>query len=179
MDPKLLAIPMAFIMLAAMLCWHVITAKGRWTSKLAFIVIVPAFGIAVWSAIASYKGWPTDDPLPKKGRLMWAEVHEPDPATRDPGVIYVWLVPLDDHTPRGPLSYSAYRGEPRAYELSYSRPMHEVLESAKRRIKLGRPVVLERDTRPGKRGRNGRDMSGHDAEYRAYELPPPAPPGKE
>lgn len=181
MDPKLLTIPLAYVLLAAVLCWHLIAAKGRWVPKLVMIIIVPAFGIAVWSALSSYQGWPTEDPLPKKGRLMWAEVHEPDPARRDPGVIYVWLVPLDDDTVRGPLSYEAYAGEPRAYALPYSRGMHQVLEAAKRRIKRGRGVVLERRTGPPEDARDGRPggIDGHDTEYRAYDLPPPAPPRKE
>src|SRR5262249_39619041 len=59
MDYRTLAIPLGFILLAALLCWWVIGTKGAWWKKLLAIVFVPTFGLAVWHALPTYLGWPS------------------------------------------------------------------------------------------------------------------------
>lgn len=199
-----LAIPLAFILLAALLCWQIIGTKGSWRAKLAAIVFVPMFGLAVWASMPSYFGWPTSEGLPDKGLFVWADVREPDQRTGDKGVIYVWLVPMDD-APDGknPLGYAKPKGAPRAYVLPYSRRTHEMMERAKRSTAAGRQVVIEPtengsegDGEPGDAagsgepgseqgqhgpqgpGRPGTGTQGDDIGVRAYELPPPALPPK-
>ncbi len=202
MDPKALAIPLAFIMLAAILCWQLIGAKGKWWLKLLAIVVVPGFGLAVWGSIASYKGWPTTDEPPEKALLLSSAVREPDPKTGDPGAIYVWLMPLKDTgTALNPFDYVSPGGEPRAFKFPYSRPSHEMLVGAEQALKDGKPIVFERGEKGmagGQEGESGEDAeSGESADgvppgegrpgtrprpgeggFKVYELPTPAPPRK-
>ena len=205
MDPNTLAIPIAFILLAAVLCLLLIGSKWKWWQKLALILIVPAFGLVVWGAIASYKGWPTTDELPEKSLVFQVLIREPDPAHGDPGAIYVWLMPLDDSGPSriNPLDYSSPGGEPRAYKLPYTRSMHQGMERAKGMLQQGKPVVLDRrkggtgsgqegQGEPGERGEPGAEGDGAEGaggprgygyepgreDFRIYELPPPHPPDK-
>lgn len=204
MDPKSLAIPLAFIMLAAVLCWQLIGAKGKWWLKLIAIVVVPGFGLAVWGSIGSYKGWPTNDGPPEKAVVIATSVREPDPKTGDPGAIYVWLMPLEPITGgSNPLGYASPGGEPRAYKFPYTRPGHEMAEGAERSIRMGRPVAFERtapqpanpgggeegneETKdvdapqgvppPGTPGGSGRHEPG--VEFKMYEFPTPSRPRKD
>lgn len=184
-DPNALAIPIAFILLTVLLCLILIGSKWQWWQKLALIVIVPAFGLAVWPAIASYKGYPTTAQPPRKSLILSVVVREPVPASRNPGAIFLWLIPFDRKASKGlnPLVYAPRRGDPRAFELPYSRSLHQGLDEAKGLIRQGRPVVLDLDA--GGEGGGGEAEGGSGYRYdrsrsdpRVYELPPPHAPEK-
>ena len=202
MDPKLLVIPIGFILLAAVLCWQLADARGPWPLRLMTVVLVPAFGLSIWSAMPSYKGWPTSDPPPEKALFLWSAVREPNPFTGDPGAIYVWLVPLPGESTKSanPLGYEPARQEPRAYRLTYSRPTHQMVEGAMGAVQQGRPVVFGRagqgqgqgregqDGQEGQAGQNGQPGGPNgqggpqgqedDQGHMVYELPPPTMPPK-
>lgn len=181
MNASTLAIPLAFVLLAGLMCWHIATVKGKWWIKLAFIVTVPSFGIVVWNAISSYQGWPTHDPLPKKALLLWVDVVEPHEPSGEKGAIHVWLISMDGGSEKGPLlGHDRPRGVPRAYGMPYDRKVHEMLEAAKGRLMQGQPVVLERTTDPSaSEGRPGQRFSRQESELHVYDLPPPALPRKD
>lgn len=204
MDPKVLAIPLAFILLAVLLCWHLIASRGRWGVKLFLIATVPSFGLAVWASIASYRGYPTTEDPPEKAQLLWAEVREGNQRSQNPGRIFLWLVPLVDAPGRPlPFDYAHEDGEPRAYRVPYTRQMHELVEQTRSALADGRPVILTRkkgeagqegDARGGNGGVPGENAEGGDEnaggqgqsgygqsrqEYQLYELPAPTPPRKD
>ena len=166
MDPNSLAIPFAFILLAAVLCLLLIGSKWKWWQKLALILIVPAFGLIVWGAIESYKGWPSKADPPRRSLVHWVLIREADPAHGDPGAIYVWLSPLEEGRSgvHNPLEYDSPGGEPRAYKLPYTRSLHKGMQRAQRMLQEGRPVVL--DLPPGglKGGGNGQPGEGEPGE---------------
>ena len=87
----MIAIPVAFCLLAALLLWLVVWARGPWWAKLPLLVGVPAFSFVIWRSLDSYRGWPADRPAPARALLVSSEVREPDRQTR--GVIYLWLLP--------------------------------------------------------------------------------------
>ncbi len=198
MDPNALAIPVAFILLSAVLCLLLIGSKWKWWQKLALIVIVPGFGLVVWSAIESYKGWPTASAPPERSLISGVLIREPDPSRNDPGAIYVWLVPTDGKTRPSinPLDYASPGGEPRAYKLPYSRPLHQGLERARGMLRAGKPVVLDLSGQGPPGGADGDGDDDQDADggagpggpglrgdpnrrdFQIYALPPPHPPEK-
>lgn len=198
MDDRTLAIPIGFILLAALLCWMLIGAKGSWWLKLATILIVPAFGLAVWAAISSYKGWPTADEPPEKAVLIWGVVREPDPRHDDPGAIYLWLMPVreEGELDLNPFDYTAGGGEPRSYKMPYTRQLHDALTAAQAAAKEGRPMMFGKGKRRGGRGHGvpgregdsdgegeGRGNGGQEGEeeeqFQFYDLPPATPTRKQ
>jgi len=181
MDRYTLAIPLAFILLSAVLCLLLIGSKWAWWQKLALIVIVPGFGLVLWNALGSYKGWPSTDAIPEKSLIYWGLVREPEPKKGDEGAIYIWLMPLDGKIdiPLNPLEYISPGNEPRAYALPYTRRMHEALEAAKAMTREGRPAVL--DLTGAEEGGDEDGMQGDPdrRDFKVYDLPPPRPPLKE
>lgn len=194
-----LAIPIAFIVLAAVLLWCLIGSKGKWWGKLILIIAVPAFGIAVWKSLDSYLGWSTPERLPNKFILIWAEVREPD--KKDPGAIYLWVQSYEPIDSKNPLDYKPENQEPRTYKLPYSRKWHEQLEAAKALLKKGRGVVFEmkgqgqgniegEEGKEGgdkgqegrgdksKEGKSGDSSLSQEQEYEFHELPPAKLPDK-
>lgn len=196
MDPRLLAIPVAFIILAAIACWYAISVKGKWWIKLCIIITVPCFGIVSWYAMTSYFGWPTSQSLSGKVLLLWVEIREPDPRIDDAGAIYLWIVPVDEKQAGSPdiIEYRPADREPRAYRLKYSRKAHERLFRAREMLKKGKSVILEwdgdsrgdagdmLDTETEEAEDSGRSRGsrydGNDQDFRMYELPAPLLPPK-
>jgi hypothetical protein len=160
-----MAIYAGFVLLAGILLWLLAAARGPWQVKLVLIVTVPTFGVAVWHALGTFKGYPVPHAPPPEAILLASVVKEPAPG--QPGAIYLWLVP----TATGSANPLAYRsdGEPRAYVVPYTRQLHEQAQTARRLAASGRRVLL-------RRGGTGQPIpAGH---YRAYPQPAPAPPMK-
>ena len=186
-----LVIPVAFVVVVALLLWLIIGARGKWGVKLALIFLVPTLSIIIWRSLDSYMGWPTTEEPPQRSFLIWGIVREPNQKENDKGAIFVWLLPVErrDQKKEGQtiFTYEPLEREPRAYKLPYGRELHEGLEAAKEMIKEGRTVFFGRGEE-GESGdgdsngvggdvTNGRDgvggFSHGDDEYRFYELPPP------
>ena len=161
------AIAVSFVLLAGLLLWFVIGSRGRWWVKLPAIVVTCAFTFAVWHALGSFSGWPSNEKPPARAVLLSSAVDEPR-------AIYVWLLAP---TEPGVLDYRPNRGEPRAFRLPYSRELHQQIDRAAALAKQGRPVELRRT---GAKDSTGNGNSGHRARYavRAYRLPPQSLPRK-
>ena len=140
-------IPAGFAILTGLLLWAVIGSKGAWLPKLCLIVALPAFVFWVNHSLDGYRGYPTKAQPPKEARLLYQVVEEPSRDER--GAIYVWLLIND---------------KPRAYELPYTRPLHEQLEGAQGEMSQGKHVALRRFPKNL---------------YRTYVLPPVTPGPKE
>lgn len=197
MDTTNLAIPLGFLILSAVLIFVFIEPKRwKWWLKLPLVILVPAFCLAVWWSIASYKGWPTTAELPQKSLVMSGIVREPEPANDDPGAIYLWLVPFDESASSNPLDYQAPRGEPRSFKLPYSRPMHKAVNRAMKMVSQGKHPILDRSGKPRGEGEDGEEGDGEEGDggpgggrrgygydrdrvdFQVYDLPPPHPPIK-
>ena len=160
-------IAISFLLISALMLWLLIGAKGPWKIKLVASVIVPFFMFAVWHALGSYEGWPVRTSLPHKSVLIADEVIEPDVLTHQPGVIYVWLIPINGSTQI--LGYHPTEGEPRAYRLPYSRQLQNALNQVSGRKGL---KILQ-----VKRGKStGHGSINDTGPYHAYVLPNALPP---
>jgi hypothetical protein len=156
-------IAVGFVLLGALLLWFVIGSRGRWWLKLTAIVGTCAFMFAVWHALDSFSGWPTDERPPAHAVFLGGSVDEPD-------AIYVWLIPAKED---GPLSYKASGAEPRAFRLPYSRRLHQEVDRGNKLAKAGAAVQFELQ---GK-ARGGEARQGRGGP-RISRLPPPALPRK-
>lgn len=198
-----LAIPLAFIILSAVLLWAIIGAKGKWWIKCLLIVLVPSFGIIVWQSFNSYFGWATKEKTPEQFQLLWVEIVEPNIQENDKGAIYVWVFPYGDSEKQNIITkvfgYKPKTVEPRAYKIPYSRNLHIEMEKAKEMLMGGVLVVVERnsgvpeeqkeqdDNQQGQEGgknKNGKNEEGYesqvkDDQFKIYKLPPAKSPRKD
>jgi hypothetical protein len=112
--------------------------------------------LALWLGRPNPAGWPTGAAVPAHAALQWALVDEPDPATADPGRIYLWL----DVGSRAP----------RAYALPYTRTLHRQVQRALKRVAHGQTVALGRSR--GRAARTGQQSSlGRRSVIRFYPHP--------
>ena len=154
----------AYAMLTLGLAWALI-GGGGWKRRIPYIVCAPALGIALWLDRPNPAGWPTTGKVPGNASLVSAVVDAPDPATSDPGRIYLWL---DDGS-----------GRPRAYALPYSRALHERVQRALRTMQRGRQVSVGRAGRRAPAG-HGSARGSHEpgSVVRFYPTPPQVLPPK-
>lgn len=151
----------AYAALALGLAW-VLAGRGSWRWRAPYVVLAPALALALWLGKPNAAGWPTVASMPAHAQLHWAVVDEPDPATTDPGRIYLWL--------------DVGSAKPRAYSLPYTRAMHKRVQQALQQVKEGRPVAVSRTTANG-HARRGAGAGAHGASVRfSPSLPPGLPP---
>ena len=201
-------IPLAYVIIASLLLWTVIAARGMWWLKAAAILFCLLFSIILWKSLEGLQGWPVEAAMPERFEVKWTLTEEPDRKGGRPGAVYVWARDLNPRAssaagfPRS-LIRKGWRGEPRVYRLPYSRPLHEQAEEIRKEIMGGRRffasmtrgALAELGERGGRRsrGRTGRadgKMIGEDRgtgeeasisrfqDYVFHELPPPSFPEK-
>jgi hypothetical protein len=107
----------AYIAVAVLLLSLNLTSRWRWWVKGAAIAITTIGFVGTYFATAGLIGWPTNDRIPERFSLLWAEVKEPNKRTGDEGYVYLWVEALDD--------YNLPSGPPRAYEIPYSKTLAE------------------------------------------------------
>jgi hypothetical protein len=130
-----LTIPISFCLMAAFLLWFVIGSKGNWLFKTIMVMIYLYYGILIWFSLDTYLGWPSKDQLPSKYIVYWAEIQEPDPNSE--GVVYLWVSELDSKESFTILGYNNKKGEPRVYELYYTKSFHKKIQDMLENIKKG------------------------------------------
>jgi hypothetical protein len=154
----------AYAVLALGIAWALIGA-GSWKRRVPFILCAPPLAVGLWLGRPDPAGWPSLANVPKHAGLVWAQVDEPDPATANPGRIYLWL---DTGKPA-----------PRAYSMPYSRPLHERVQQALKAIRRGDPIAMARLARrrtPSARQQHTREPTS--TRVRFYRQPPVQLPPK-
>ena len=122
-----------YVIVAVLLLSLNLLSRWAWWVKTGAIVITSGFFAGSYVFAHSLLGWPTDDGLPARFELLWAEVVEPDKYLGTPGAIYLWVSLLDD--------FNIAIGKPRAHELSYSDELAMKVESAVSRVLEGVEIV--------------------------------------
>lgn len=150
------AVAYAVLLFAA--AWLLASTAG-WRSKLALVAAAPLVAFALWQASRVPAGWPTTHQPPPAATFAWGIVDEPDPASGDPGSIYLWLLPAD-------------AARPRAFRLPYSRRLHRQVQAAIGAEKRGRSTSVA-----AQRGRTGH-ADGQRSPLRFYPTPPVSLPAK-
>jgi hypothetical protein len=131
MNSVVLAISIAYVVMAVLLLGMGLTSRFAWWIKAVVIVITSAFFIEAFFATRSLLGWPGSGQLPHRFQLLWTRVVEPDPKLGDPGAIYLWVEELDDN--------NVPSGMPRSFKLKYSVPLADQSNKAKDEIMAGNP----------------------------------------
>lgn len=172
MSEGILLLVLAYVALAALLVTSLIKTRLPLLVKAALTLAAIGLYVASYVGWRAVQGWPSPvTPLPERFVLHASVIDEPDPAAGTDGMIYVWLSDLVDGQPAE---------QPRAYRLTYDKPLHTELEEALRNmrngnIQLGRVTrITDSPDRPTDLKRLGeqRDL------IEFYDLPDPALPEK-
>jgi hypothetical protein len=131
MTTVVLAISIAYVVLAVVLLSMGLTSRFAWWLKGAVIVITCAFFIESFFATKSLLGWPGTGTLPHRFQLLWTRVVEPDPKIHDTGSIFLWVEEVDEN--------NVPTGTPRSYRLPYTKPMADKSLKARDEIMSGNP----------------------------------------
>ena len=172
MTPYTVAFPIAFSVLAAVLLWFIIGAKGKWILKALAIVGTLTMSILLWASLDDIEGWASSSPIPETFKLLSFSISEPS-NTENNGYIYIWVLGVEESKS---ISLAGKRkGQPRAHIVPYSRKLHQQLAQAGERMSRGRAVEGKRVKGSGSDGYMG---LGQNQEFVFYDMPPPKLPEK-
>ena len=126
----------AYVLIALLLLSINLYSNWSWKIKTGAVVLTSAFYVVTYLSFPPLLGWPTGQDPPERFRLIAAHVVQPDKVTGDEGAIYLWLTQIEDLSSSSP---------PRAYELPYSSPLHELVINASSKLDKGIPQLGEFD----------------------------------
>ena len=118
----------AYILIALLLLSINLYSNWSWKVKACSIVVTTLLYVVTYLSFPPLLGWPTGAPLPERFRLIGADIVQPDKSTGAEGMIYLWLKDMDD---------LSGRTQPRAYKLTYSAGLHEIVIAAKSKLNKG------------------------------------------
>lgn len=149
-----------------------------WPVKSAAISLALPASITAFLAIQAQLGWPSPNALPREFQLHAAVIDEPAPGDAGDGAIFLWLTPWDGEPSMEESGIDAAilsDRRPRAFDLPYSRDLHQKVETMQERLARGELVT----------GRHVRDRSWkrrfgmQNGEIDLQAPPPPPLPAKE
>ena len=158
-----IALPLLLLIFGGLTLWLLTESQLKWYFKTACIATFCIFTTIFWTTIHSYLGWPAqEDDMPDKILMHWVIVKEPNKFTEFDGAIYILAESAEKETGslRKVFGYSNDRIEPRLYQITYSRELHEQLQkNVISRLKSGQPV-FGRLTK--EKGENSKPGAGKD-----------------
>jgi hypothetical protein len=131
MNTVVLAISIAYVVMAVLLLCMGLTSRFAWWIKGVVIVVTSAFFIESLFLAGGFVGLARPRPPPHRFQLLWTRVVEPDPKVADPGAIYLWVEELDEN--------NVPSGTPRSYKLRYTPPLADRSNKARDEIMSGNP----------------------------------------
>ncbi|MGI9421164.1 MAG: hypothetical protein ACR2RA_25340 [Geminicoccaceae bacterium] len=155
-----------------LLSLHLKSGWSWWVKSAAMALAVPATAGA-FAAIHAQLGWPSPSPLPAHFQLHAALIEEPAIDAADEGAIYLWLTPWEDVQPMDQADIDAAilpNRRPRAFDLPYSRELHQKVETMRERLARGELVTGRHEPGRSWDRRFNRQDGAIDLEA------PPAPP---
>ena len=122
MTPGIILLTLAYVAAAVLLLvMNLATRYALWI-KVSAIFVVTGLYAATWLGYQQLTGWPTDQPMPDKFRVLWVNIDERENAEDTPSSIFYWLRSLDEAgLPIGP---------PRAFRRPWSEAAAENAEAA-------------------------------------------------
>lgn len=172
MSEGTLLLVLAYVALTALLTTAVLATRLPLVVKTLMTVGVVGLYIATYQGWQSVQGWPAAVRLlPDRFLLHASVIQEPNKATGEEGIIYIWASDLVDGKPAD---------VPRAYRVDYDKPLHTELVDAMRNMRDGK-LQLGRMTSERHRPDRPTDLTRlgeRRVNIEFYELPDPALPEK-
>ena len=177
-----IALPILLLVFGGLTLWMLTESAVKWYFKASCISAFCVFTVIFWGSIHTFLGWPADESdIPEKVRIHWVVIKEPNKITKFEGAIYILLESAErgENSLFGFFGYRNNRTEPRLYELSYSRELHEQLQKgAMEKLKSGQPVLgklkkgREADEKKDKNERKGDESESQSQDWHFHELRP-------
>ena len=149
-----------------------------WSVKTAAIGLTLPAGVGAFLAIQAQLGWPSRNALPSEFQLHAALVEEPATGNAEDGAIFLWLTPWEKAVSTDDAGMDAAMlpdRRPRAFDLPYSRDLHQKVETMQERLARGELVTGRHQPNRSWQRRFGLQDGQID-----LEAPPPPPmPEKE
>lgn len=166
--------------------WLLSESLIRWFLKIAYILVFCVFVVIFWSASHTFLGWPAREAdLPEVVNIHWVIIKEPSELLNEKGKIYFLLEAKEGSRISSFLRFFAYGKtamEPRLYESSYNRKLHEQIEKEMMpQLRQGQLVRGRFEKNPGNgkgkdsgkekgKGEGGREGKGSRDESQRQEI---------
>tara|TARA_E500000178_G_C16649233_1_gene585588 strand:- start:92 stop:508 length:417 start_codon:yes stop_codon:yes gene_type:complete len=98
------------------------------------IALTTLFYILTYDSFKNLIGWPSNEPLPDRFRLVAAQIYEPNAILNSEGSIFLWITDMDD---------LAGLSTPRSHSMEYNKEVHERVSKALVNLKNGIPQMGE------------------------------------
>jgi hypothetical protein len=102
--------------------------------KSTMIIITTLFYVLTYNSFTNLLGWPSNDILPDRFRLVAAQIYEPNALINSEGSIFLWVTDMND---------LAGLSTPRSFSIKYNKNVHEKISKALVNLKNGTPQMGE------------------------------------
>ena len=134
MNAEIFFILICYVFIGFLLILLNLRTSFHWVIKSSLVIITLLFYIFTYKSFTNLVGWPANQSLPERFRLVSAQIYEPSALLNSEGAIYVWVTNMDD---------LAGLGIPRSYYLPYNKVLHEKISKSLVNLKNGVPQMGE------------------------------------
>ena len=134
MNAEILFIVICYVFIGFLLVLFNLRTTYHWIVKSSLIVVTMIFYIFTYNSFRDLVGWPTNEPLPDRFRLISAQIYEPNALINSEGAIYLWVADMDE---------LAGLGIPRSFKLDYNKEFHVNVSKSLVDLKNGVPQMGE------------------------------------
>lgn len=134
MNSEIFFIIICYAILAFLLVLFNLRTTFHWIIKSSMIIVTTTFCVLTYDSFKNLIGWPSNDNLPDRFRLVAAQIYEPNALINSEGSIFLWITDMND---------LAGLSTPRSYSVRYNKEVHEKISKALVSLKNGIPQMGE------------------------------------
>jgi hypothetical protein len=134
MNLEIFFIILCYIIIGFLLVLFNLRTNFHWMIKSTMIIITTLFYVLTYNSFTNLLGWPSNDILPDRFRLVAAQIYEPNALINSEGSIFLWVTDMND---------LAGLSTPRSFSIKYNKNVHEKISKALVNLKNGTPQMGE------------------------------------